>query len=129
MALPERIRQIRQFLKGEPQKPQRTGLSFSRRPVLKKPAPGKREYARSEFKGLLQGAWRGSRLSQQERIGLEKSLFPYQRYGEKISEGDVKGVLQKLRKDEYWAKDFKEKERISRQRKALEEATGFKGRY
>ena len=100
------------------------------RPAKTSPSPkSKVGYTRSEFKGMLKGAWKGSRLGRQERIGLEQKLFPQRRYGPYISEGDLKSALQELRKAEGTAKTSAEKERLSRRRKTLEKATGFKGKY
>lgn len=100
------------------------------RPAKTSPSPkSKAGYTRSEVRGLLKGAWKGSRFSQQQRIGLEKESFPWPKYGEYISGGDIKNALQELRRAEGRAKTSAERESLSRRRKTLEEATGFKGKY
>ena len=45
--------------------------------------------------------------------------------GSHLTGPKVKGVLQKLRKDEYWAKDFKTKKELGTLRKRLERETGI----
>ena len=111
---------------------QRPQVSKSRlqRPAKTSPSPkSKAGYTRSEVRGLLKGAWKGSRIGQQQRIGLEKESFPWPKYGEYISEGDIKSALQELKKAESKAKTSAERESLSRRRKTLEGATGFEGKY
>jgi len=111
------------------QRPFNLGSRF-RKPVRNLPSPPRKMgYTRSEVRGLLRGAWKGSRLNPQQRIGLEKELFPYQKYGSHISGEDLKSALQNLRRAESRAKTSAERAKISRQRKTLEGATGFKGKY
>lgn len=100
------------------------------RPAKSSPSPkSKAGYTRSEVRGLLKGSWKGSRLGQQQRIGLEKEVFPYPKYGSYLSEGDLKTALQELRKAESKAKTSAERESLRRRRKTLEEATGFEGKH
>ena len=64
--------------------------------------------------------------SRQERIKMEKELFPYERFKSHISETEVKRRFRELRKDKYNAKTGKEKIDIDRTLRFLENITGVK---
>lgn len=71
----------------------------------------------------------GRMFSRQERVKLEKELFPHRKYGSHISETEAKTALRGLRKSEYQAKTGKEKLKFTRQKRLLEKITDLKGKY
>ncbi len=64
-----------------------------------------------------------------KRRKLLDEAFPYNRFGNYISETEVKTRLRELRREEYQAKTYDEKTRISRLRRHLESETGLRGKY
>ena len=71
----------------------------------------------------------GGMFTRQERVELERKLFPYGKYGGYISKIETKKALRKLRSSEYRAKTATEKIKVSRQRRFLEKISDLKGKY
>jgi len=102
--------------------------SIPRKPTPQKPTFPKSGYTRSQFRRKLGDAWypwKSGQLGRRERIGLEKSLFPYRRYGSQISDRDIKRVQRKLGKDIFRARG-PERKKLTGYRKILKKAAGFK---
>ena len=92
----------------------------------------KREITRPEFRQLLRksspyipGAG-GRSYSLQERIKMEKEIFPSSRFSSHISEIEVKRRLRELRTAKYRAKTGAEKINIDRKIRFLQDVTGVK---
>jgi len=78
---------------------------ISQKPIPQKPIPPKPTFpdgcSRERFRKELKGAHtpgQFGQLKQKERIGLEKTLFPYKGYGSLISQKDIKTAVGKLKK-------------------------------
>jgi len=91
----------------------------------------KRQFSRPEFRKKLKEAparvpGTGKIYSWQEKVKIEKELFPQKRFQSHISEIEVKKRLRELRMDRYKAKNTEEKLKIDRKIKFLKGATGVK---
>lgn len=86
-------------------------------------------YTRYQFREKLKGTWKDAKLPTQKRIGLEKELFPWQKFGDTLNESKVKTRLRELRKKETYTQDWKEKKKLEDQRKTLEKGFDLKGKY
>lgn len=92
----------------------------------------KQEISRPEFREILRKAsplipgGGGRTYSWQERVKMEKEIFPEERFKSHISEIEVKRKLRELRMERYRAKTREEKLNIDRKIRFLKEVTGVK---
>ncbi len=76
--------------------------------------------SRSQFRQTLRKAYDPHiNISKEERVQMEKELFPFQKFGRNISEWDVNLRLKSLKKEKYWAIKTEDKIKIDRQIKIL----------
>jgi len=68
----------------------------------------------------------GKVYSRQERVGMEKELFPQKRFQSHISEIEIKKKLRELRMERYKAKSGEERLKIDRKIKFLKGTTGVR---
>ncbi|HDL74830.1 MAG TPA: hypothetical protein ENH06_00370 [bacterium] len=85
----------------------------------------KKEFTRSKFRQILKKSsskipGSNKTFASHERIKLERSLFPYRKYGSYISESDTKRAIQDLKVLENKTKIREERLKINRQRRFLE---------
>lgn len=90
----------------------------------------KQRISRSGFREALRKAppsipGGGGMFSRQERVKMEKELFPWGKYGSHISQEDCKRVLGKLREKRYRAQTYVEKTKIDRQIRFLKKLGGI----
>jgi len=92
----------------------------------------KEAISRPEFREILRKApsqipGAGGRMySWQERVNMEKELFPYERFSSHISEIEVKRRLRELRSERHKAETGEERLNIDRKIRFLEKVTGVK---
>lgn len=79
-------------------------------------------------KSYISGAG-GEIHSHYERKKMLDELFPERRFSSHISQDEAKTRLRELRRDEYKAKTYGEKTKLSRLRHYLEGETGLRGKY
>ena len=84
------------------------------------------KFSRPQFKKKLKEGWQGAKFPTQTRVGLEKELFPWSRFGNTITDKAVRERLRELRKQETYTSDWKKKKEIKNQRATIEKATGIK---
>jgi len=111
---------------GEPQK------VLSSPPKPKSLFEEKKEISRLEFREILRKASPqipgagGKMYSLQERVNMEKEIFPDSRFSSHISEIEVKKRLRELRSERYGAKTGEERLNVDRKIRFLEEVTRVK---
>ncbi len=91
----------------------------------------KKQFSRLEFRETLRKApprvpGSGKIYSRQERMKMEKELFPQKRFQSHISEIEVKRKLRELRMERYKTKGREERLKIDRKIKFLKGTTGVK---
>jgi hypothetical protein len=71
----------------------------------------------------------GRTLFHYERNKMMNELFPSNKFGDRISEQEVKNRLRQLKSEEYRAKSSEQRKLLSKQRTYLENVTGLRGKY
>jgi len=72
--------------------------------------------SRGEFRDSLRKIYDPKiNLSKEERVKLEKELFPYQQYGSDISQGDVVRRISLLEKEKFKSPHTKDKVKIQQE--------------